>query len=655
MNRKKEGLERYGLENPLPNQRHEREIGFRALLEKTEPRLEKQLFATHRRFAIQSSASSLKTAIDSCVESGEIPDSAEREKRLPFVSRLFAGFRCWFRCHIPDLWVYLQSLSGSRYRQALATVDRMLATVEAPPTVTLTITRVLEEGAIALCSSRAGQTVLLPRASLPRAGDQVTLMLKAVSQDEPVENEPNEQRQAEASAEKAKESNAGAAEVLPWTPAEFCLTRPKDHRATVVQTRVEYVPLPRPDKNGDPGIRIPLNHSGLGLQAFYLPCRAIRDYFFVPDRRSPWDRRRTLYQELGVAPQSTFGDLNAAFRLRRLELQRQEKREELTALERVYNLLAIPPLRIAYDELLLDPDKPVDFPGAGFGTLIVGGTRRADTFFVERILAFRPERVSNTFAVPFRKIEFCVGYAVIHDPRQKKEIFMDPHSLCLDWDPTWNQWRSYIGRQIQISAECIRTGRYRKTAGAWDYSDWYTALPSRTAAVLPDELREDIVKAQKAHHRFGRFERDIEVLREKVQRHPIEAAEAKRLAWDRGLPGDFDMRLIIWKPEFEEFFYVKLKQHATAIYLWREEFIFELEHVVVVEIPQAGRASYVFRKPAVMKNWLASYTQTSRAEIRKNQGNVAEILGFVGRVVHGRKPQNWWRELLARTGEIIAV
>lgn len=522
--------------------------------------------------------------------------------------------------------------------------------------MTLTIASVLGEGALALCSSQAGQTVLLPRAAMPRTGDELTMVLEAAaSQPEPVDSPSVDQAPTEGSEEKEKNSEAAGDEVLPWTPAEFCLTRPADRRATVIQTQVGYIPMPKLDKNGDPGIRIPLEQSGLGLQAVYLPCRATRDYFFVPDRRSAWDRRRTLYQELGVSPQSTFADLNAAFRLRRLELQRQEKRNELNTLERIYNLLAIPPLRLAYDELLIDPDRPVEFPGAGFGTLIVGGTRRADTFFVERILAFRPDRTTKTFAVPFRKIEFCVGYAVVHDPRQKKEIFLDPHSLRLNWDPTWNQWRSYVGRQIQITAECIRTGRYRKMAGTWDYKDWYTALPSRTTVIMPDELRDDIGKAQKAFHRFGRFERDIEVLREKVQRRPLEAAEAKRLSWDRGLPGDFDVRLIIWKPEFEEFFYDKLKQHATSTYLWREEFIFELEHAVVVEVPQAGRASYIFKKPAALERWLAAYIQTSRAEIRKNQGNAAESLGFVGRVVHGRKPQNWWKELLARTGESVTV
>src|SRR5207248_638233 len=76
--------------------------------------------------------------------------------------------------------------------------------------------------------------------------------------------------------------------------------------------------------------------------------------------------------ELGVSQQSTFADLSTAFRARRLELERQKNQEAMTALERVYNLLAVPPLRAAYDELLLDPDRPIEFPGAGFGTLLVG-------------------------------------------------------------------------------------------------------------------------------------------------------------------------------------------------------------------------------------------------------------------------------------------
>lgn len=522
---------------------------------------------------------------------------------------------------------------------------------DAQPTVSLSIARVVARGAMALCYSQAGQTVILPRASMPRPGDQLSIVLETSAQSTPgqtAESEPIEGTTVIPDPEHCKPEPP---QVPPWAPAEFCLTRPADRRATVIHTRVGYVPLPRPDKNGDPGVRISLDQSRLNLKALYLPCPVIRDYFFVPDRGLAWNRRRTLYQELGVSQHSTFADLSTAFRVKRLELARQKNQEAVTALERVYNLLAIPPLRAAYDELLLDSDRPIEFPGAGFGTLLVGGIRRANTFFVERILSFRPDRTRQTFAVPFRKIEFCASYAVIHDSRKKKEVFLDPHSLTLQWDLTWNQWRQFIGRRIQISAECIRTGRFQKTAGAWDYSDWYTALPSRTTALIPDELRNDIENAQKAHQRLGRFQSDIEVLREIIRLQPTEAKELKRLCWDRGLPGDFDIRLVIWKPEFEQFYYEKLKRQATSTYLWRTEFIFELEHTVIAEIPQTGRASYIFKRPPSLEAWLSQYTRTSRADIRKNRANIAESLGFIGRVVHGKKPQNWWKDILVKTGE----
>lgn len=523
---------------------------------------------------------------------------------------------------------------------------------DAQPTVILSIARVVAEGAMARCYSQAGQTVVLPRASMPRPGDQLNIVLEtSADQSGPDQIAGSDRAEEKTVTGQLAQCEPETGDLLVWRPTEFCLTRPADRRATVIHTRVGYVPLPKPDKNGDPGVWISLDQSRLNLKALYLPCPVIRDYFFVPDRGLAWNRRRTLYQELAVSQQSTFADLSTAFRLRRLELARQKNKEAVTALERVYNLLAIPPLRAAYDELLLNPDRNIDFPGAGFGTLLVRGIRRADTFFVERILSFRPDRTRQTFAVPFRKIEFCASYAVIHDSRQKKEVFLDPHSLSLQWDLTWNQWRQFIGRKIQISAECIRTGRFQKTAGAWDYSDWYTALPSRTTALIPHELRNDIENAQKAHQRLGRFQSDIEVLREIIQRRPMETKELKRLCWDRGLPGDFDIRLIIWKPEFEQFYYEKLKHQATSTYVWRTEFIFELEHTVIVEIPQTGRASYIFKRPLVLETWLSDYTRTSRADIRKNRANIAESLGFIGRVVHGKTPQNWWKDILAKTGE----
>jgi len=40
-----------------------------------------------------------------------------------------------------------------------------------------------------------------------------------------------------------------------------------------------------------------------------------------------------------------------------------------------------------------------------------------------------------------------------------------------------------------------------------------------------------------------------------------------------------------------------------------------------------------------------------RDDIRKNRANIAEQLGFIGRVTHGSNPRTWLRELRSRIGE----
>jgi hypothetical protein len=72
---------------------------------------------------------------------------------------------------------------------------------------------------------------------------------------------------------------------------------------------------------------------------------------------------------------------------------------------------------------------------------------------------------------------------------------------------------------------------------------------------------------------------------------------------------------------------------------------------VVVETPQLGHATYLFAKPASMENFLALYIRSSKEDIRLNRNNVAERLGFLGRVVHGVNPRAWLKELRARLGE----
>jgi hypothetical protein len=87
------------------------------------------------------------------------------------------------------------------------------------------------------------------------------------------------------------------------------------------------------------------------------------------------------------------------------------------------------------------------------------------------------------------------------------------------------------------------------------------------------------------------------------------------------------------------------------MYVFRDEYIFDLEKTIVVELPQAGHATYVFTRPADVKDWVWQYAETTRQDIRLNRDNTAVSLGFLGRVVHGKNKEEWLKELCCRIGE----
>ena len=64
-----------------------------------------------------------------------------------------------------------------------------------------------------------------------------------------------------------------------------------------------------------------------------------------------------------------------------------------------------------------------------------------------------------------------------------------------------------------------------------------------------------------------------------------------------------------------------------------------------------GHATYLFSKPQSLETFLAAYIATTKEAIRQNRANVAERLGFLGRVVHGSNPRLWLRTLTARLDE----
>ena len=232
-----------------------------------------------------------------------------------------------------------------------------------------------------------------------------------------------------------------------------------------------------------------------------------------------------------------------------------------------------------------------------------------------------------------------------HDVRRKLEFWIDPALLGTLWDPTWNQWKHLLGTKIEVDASFIRSGKYRKRGGAWELVRWETALPSRLAVQLPADFQQQLETAKTTHHRFGQYSRALDQIRLCLEHRAIERTELERMCSGLRIPNDFDIAQISWRPAYDSFFYRQLSRRARRIYLFRSEYIFDLEKAVVVETPQLGHATYVFAKPRSMEGFLALYTRITKEDIRRNRDNVGERLGFLGRVIHGTNPRAWLKEM----------
>jgi hypothetical protein len=351
-----------------------------------------------------------------------------------------------------------------------------------------------------------------------------------------------------------------------------------------------------------------------------------------------------------VAP----GDLRLAYKVRRLELKvHRAHAPAFRDIERAFNLLMQPELRSCYDALLRDPEAPVLFPYGGFGSLLVAGelARDHETFFAQRILSFLPERRQRRFRAPLRRIDFLRDHAVYHDSRRKVEVMLDPIILPLAWDQTWNQWKHLLGAKIGISGTFVANGKYRLRSSEWHLISWLSALPSRIEVSLPADIRDQMEAAQKAYHRFGQYCTALEGIRLRLEREPVESRELERLCRQLGIPGDFDVAQISWKPGYDAFFFRQLRKRARKIYLYRAEYIMEVAGAMVVEVPEAGHATYVFAKPDDIEQFVREYAKTTKDDIRKNHDSVAERLGFLGRVRHGSDHRAWLDELRRRIGE----
>ncbi len=422
----------------------------------------------------------------------------------------------------------------------------------------------------------------------------------------------------------------------------------------IYQAPIAYVSQPKQDKRNQYYVSAEVQRGSLGIGTVFLPCAVLREYFYRETPTADSVDHPTLYEVLRIPASASPSELRVAFKLRDLELRTAGVRHsERVALERAFNIVGQPELRACYDALLADPETPAIFPYGGFGSLLAAGEPSLDgeTFFARRILAFSPDLRRRRFYVPLRRCDFYDDRALCRDMRRKLELWLDPAALHTLWDRTWNQWKHLLGTKIEVEGMFVQSGKYRKRREQWELVIWETALPSRLEVKLPLDFKQHIESAKTAYHRFGQYSRALDQIRLCLEHRAVERAELQRMCSELHVPGDFDVAQISWRPDYDPFFYRQLARRARRIYLFREEYIFDVEKAVVVETPQLGHATYVFAKPRSMDTFLALYTKITKDDIRRNRDSAAERLGFLGRVIHGTNPRAWLKEVRQRIGE----
>ena len=389
------------------------------------------------------------------------------------------------------------------------------------------------------------------------------------------------------------------------------------------QASIGYAAQPKTDKFHHPYVHVEIAVGALGFTGLHLTCAAIRDYFYSPDRNRH-QGCRTLYEVLRTRHAASPGDLRLAYKLRELELlTTNASSTQRSALERAFNILAVPDLRSCYDALLVDAGSPVPFPFSGFGLILVLGAPTKDRFLVRRIISFIPERNKRRFKLFLRKLTYYPDRAVYRDSRAKLDMTFDPILLPIGFGPDWNRWKHLIGATAEVEAEFVKTGKYYRRGSQWKLATWETALPSRVQLSFPENLEEALKTAHRTHHRFGQYSDWINAIRQRIESVPMEKSALERLSAAEGIPADFDVTQINWKADYDPYYYRQLCQRANRLYLYRDEYIFLTLNAVIVETPQAGHATYVFYKPTDIDLFLRAYVRASKQAILTNQANCA--------------------------------
>jgi len=322
--------------------------------------------------------------------------------------------------------------------------------------------------------------------------------------------------------------------------------------------------------------------------------------------------------------------------------------------ERAFNILAHPDLRNCYDHMRKDEDAPPLFPYGGFGSILAEGHLSEDgqAFFAQRILAYKPEMTARKLSLLFRRCEFFHDRVVCRDPRRKIEVWLDASLLPgLHWDLTWNNWKHWLKSRLDVEATLVSAGKYRLTKGEWILRKWSTALPSRLRVSLPEGLAADIARARALHSPLGEHADLVRHAGAQIEKTPVEHTTVQKWFDDLGVSTDLKPHYVNWLPDYEPYYFEQLRKRSRTWFLFRNEYLFVWPQVLIAEIPEPGHATYLFSRPAQLDEFMQRYAGFDRDDVRHNRNNVATRLGFIGRVVRGRRKQRWLNDVLNRAGE----
>ena len=437
--------------------------------------------------------------------------------------------------------------------------------------------------------------------------------------------------------------------------SEILIERPAHRsRQQLLHATIGYVGQPKPAKTGELFVRAELPNCAGKPKALFISGAAIRRYFYLLDTEDP---PQSLYQLLQTPESALLEQLRLAWRMRTLELRVQSANaREHAAVERAFNILAHPDLRACYDALRKEDgdDAPPLFPYGGFGSILVDGRLSDDeeAFFADRILGYKPEMTTRKVSLLLRRCEFFADRVICRDPRRKVEVWLDASALPgLDWDLTWNHWKHWLQSRIEVEATFVQAGTYRFLKGEWVLRKWHVALPSRLQVRLPTNVTADIQQALSIHALLGEYADLVRHIRAECEKAPIEFKQVQ--AWFDEVQASAHLKPqhVNWRPDYEPYYCEQLRKRSLTWVLFRDEYLFVWKNVLIAEIPEPGHATYRFASPVDINAFLERYAALSRVNIRHNRNSQATALGFVGRVIRGRRKKRWLAEVLKLAGE----